>query len=78
MNEIGISTVQKPNTTVAARGPKQVSSVTFAECDMLVTVAMAVNAIGNSIPPILVFSRKSWMRTNPGKVKMIDDIPSIA
>lgn len=60
MDETGITTVQKPNRVVAGRGTKQVSSVTSAERGVLVTVATAVNAIGNSIPPMFIFPRKRF------------------
>uniref|UniRef100_A0A2A4K4E0 HTH CENPB-type domain-containing protein n=1 Tax=Heliothis virescens TaxID=7102 RepID=A0A2A4K4E0_HELVI len=60
MDETGITTVQKPDRVIAGRGTKQVSSVTSAERGVLVTVATAVNAIGNSIPPMFIFPRKRF------------------
>lgn len=57
VDEIGITTVQKPNRIIARRGARQVGSVTSAERGSLVTVAIAVNAIGNAIPPFFVFPR---------------------
>ena len=56
-DETGITTVQKPCRIVAKRGMKQVGFITSAERGTLVTVAFAVSAIGNSIPPFLVFPR---------------------
>ncbi|XP_045445765.1 uncharacterized protein LOC123653829 [Melitaea cinxia] len=57
VDETGITTVQKPDRIVARRGARQVGSVTSAERGTLVTVAFAVNAIGNAIPPFFVFPR---------------------
>jgi hypothetical protein len=56
-DETGITTVQKPDKIIARRGARQVGSVTSAERGTLVTVAFAVNAIGNVIPPFFVFPR---------------------
>jgi len=56
-DETGITTVQKPDRVVARRGAQQVGSVTSAERSTLVTLAFAVNAIGNSFPPFFVFPR---------------------
>lgn len=57
VDETGVTTVQKPDRVVARRGIKQVGSVTSAERGTLVTLAFAVNAIGNVIPPFFVFPR---------------------
>ncbi|XP_037870942.1 uncharacterized protein LOC119629361 [Bombyx mori] len=57
VDETGITTVQKPDRIIARRGARQVGSVTSAERGALVTVAIAVNAIGNAIPPFFVFPR---------------------
>ncbi|CAK1581494.1 unnamed protein product [Parnassius mnemosyne] len=56
-DETGITTVQKPDRIIARRGARQVGSVTSAERGTLVTVAYAVNAIGNAIPPFFIFPR---------------------
>ena len=42
---------------MAERGKKQVGSITSAERGELVTVICAVNAAGNSIPPMFIFPR---------------------
>lgn len=55
MNETGVTTVQQPNKIVARRSIKQVGAVTSAECGRLVTVANAVNAQGERIPPFFCF-----------------------
>lgn len=57
VDETGITTVQKPDKIVAKRGTRQVGSITSAERGTLVTLAVAVNALGNAIPPFFVFPR---------------------
>ncbi|CAK1592532.1 unnamed protein product [Parnassius mnemosyne] len=57
VDETGATTVQKPDKVVARRGIRQVGAVTSAERGTLVTVAFAVNALGNTIPPLLIFPR---------------------
>ncbi|GAA6089982.1 histone-lysine N-methyltransferase PRDM9-like isoform X1 [Tachysurus ichikawai] len=58
MDETGITTVQNPENIVARKGVKQVGAVTSAEQGTLITVACAVNALGNSIPPMFIFPQK--------------------
>ena len=55
VDETGLATVQKPPKVIAAKGAKQVGQVTSAERGTLVTLCCAVNAVGNSIPPFLIF-----------------------
>ncbi|XP_039763643.1 uncharacterized protein LOC120636292 [Pararge aegeria] len=57
VDETGVTTVQKPKKIVAARGQKQVGAITSAERGVLVTLACAINAAGNSVPPMFVFPR---------------------
>ncbi|XP_066585533.1 uncharacterized protein [Prorops nasuta] len=57
VDETGVTTVQKPNRIVARRGARQVGALTSAERGTLVTLASAVNALGNAIPPMFVFPR---------------------
>lgn len=57
VDETGITTVQRPERVVARRGVKQIGSITSAERGSLVTMALAVSATGNSIPPFFVFPR---------------------
>ncbi|GAA6089591.1 uncharacterized protein LOC113031129 [Tachysurus ichikawai] len=56
-DETGVTTVHRPNKVVARKGHKQVGSLTSAERGTLVTIAAAVSATGNSIPPYFVFPR---------------------
>lgn len=58
LDETGVTTVQRPCKIIAEKGVKQVGSATSAERGNLVTVIHAVNAAGNSIPPLLIFPRK--------------------
>ncbi|CAF4872085.1 unnamed protein product [Pieris macdunnoughi] len=55
VDETGVTTVQRPDKVVARRGIRQVGAVTSAERGTLVTVACAVNALGNAIPPFFIF-----------------------
>ncbi|KAJ8395927.1 hypothetical protein AAFF_G00026350, partial [Aldrovandia affinis] len=52
--------VHKPDKVVARRGFKQVGSLTSAERGTLVTLACAVSATGNSIPPYFIFPRVNF------------------
>lgn len=69
MDETGLTTVQKPSKIVARRGFKQVGSITSGERGTLVTVACAVSALGNSIPPFFIFPRvhfkEFWLSGGP-------------
>ncbi|XP_050295152.1 uncharacterized protein LOC126735246 [Anthonomus grandis grandis] len=60
VDETGITTVQKPDRIIANKGVKQVGSVTSAERGALVTIALAVSASENTVPPIFVFPRKNY------------------
>lgn len=55
VDETGCTTVQKPTKVLATKGVKQVGSITSQERGTLVTMCLAVSAIGNSVPPMLVF-----------------------
>lgn len=57
MDETGVTTVQKPDRIVARRGYKQIGRIVSAERGTLVTMALAISATGNSIPPFFVFPR---------------------
>lgn len=69
VDETGITTVHKPKKIVACRGLKQVSKVTSGERGQLITVCGAINAIGNHLPPFIIFPRKNWQQ------RMIDGGP---
>ncbi|PZC71419.1 hypothetical protein B5X24_HaOG213482 [Helicoverpa armigera] len=57
VDETGVTTVQKPDKVIARCGTRQVGAVTSAERGTLVTVAFAVNALGNTMPPFFIFPR---------------------
>ncbi|XP_065315310.1 uncharacterized protein LOC135924190 [Gordionus sp. m RMFG-2023] len=60
MGETGLTTVQTPSKIIAQKGQKQVGSITSAERGTLITLALAVNAIGHTIPPMFPFPRKKY------------------
>lgn len=60
MDETGLTTVQRPTKIIAKRGTKQVGAITSGERGQLVTLALAVNANGNFVPPFLIFPRKKF------------------
>ncbi|GAB0097604.1 hypothetical protein DMENIID0001_132640 [Sergentomyia squamirostris] len=57
MDETGVTTVQDPERVLCRRGTKQIGRITSSERGILMTMALAVNAIGNMIPPFLIFPR---------------------
>ena len=59
-DETGLSTVQVPPKIVAPKGLKQVGSITSAERGTNVTMIAAINALGNHIPPLLIFPRVNF------------------
>ncbi|KAL1247227.1 hypothetical protein QQF64_022603 [Cirrhinus molitorella] len=60
MDETGVTTVQAPEKIIATRGVCQTGAMTSGERGKLVAVAVAINALGNSIPPFFVFPRKRF------------------
>jgi hypothetical protein len=59
-DETALTTVHRPPNIIAEKGCKQVGQITSAEKGALVTMNGAVNAIGNSIPPFLIFPRVNY------------------
>lgn len=57
VDETGLTTVHVPGPIVAPKGIKQIGGCTSAERGTLVTMIAGVNAIGNHIPPMLIFPR---------------------
>jgi hypothetical protein len=53
----GLTTVQRPTKVIASKGVKQVSAVTSQERGQPVTACCTINAVGNSVPPVMVFPR---------------------
>lgn len=67
VDETGVTTVHRPSKILAVKGTKQVGAITSGERGTLVTVALAVSAIGNTVPPMFLFPRKKmkpWFLTN--------------
>lgn len=60
VDETGVTTVQRPSKIVAVKGTKQVGALTSGERGTLVTVCTAVNAVGNTVPPLFIFPRKKF------------------
>ena len=58
-DETGCTTMQlvRNAKVIGCRNEKQIGKLTFGERGALVTVLYAVNAAGNSVPPMLVFPR---------------------
>lgn len=52
-----MTTVQRPKKVVAQKGTKQVGAIVSQERGQLVTVAVAVNAVRNCLPPAFIFPR---------------------
>lgn len=57
LDETGVTTVLKPRKIIAKRGIKQVGALVSAERGTLVTVELAVNALGHAVPPMFIFPR---------------------
>ena len=64
IDETGVTTVQKPDHVITRLGSKQVGAMTSTERGKLVTIACAIQALGNSIPLIWCF------RVNPINVAL--------
>ncbi|CAG4987992.1 unnamed protein product [Parnassius apollo] len=59
-DETGCTTVQQCPKVLASKKAKQVGHATSAERGTLVTVCLAVNAIGNAMPPFFIFPRVKY------------------
>ena len=60
LDETGVTTVQKPRSTVATKGWKQIGSITSSERGELVTMCVAATANGNTVPPMFIFPRVKY------------------
>lgn len=60
VDETGCTTVQKTSKIIATKGVKQVGGIVTQERGTLVTVCVAVNALGQSIPPMFIFPLKRY------------------
>lgn len=70
LDETGTTTVQKPRKVIAGKGVKSVAQATSGEKGSLVTTCCFINALGNTLPPAMVFPRTHF------KSHMIRDGPS--
>ncbi|XP_049772287.1 uncharacterized protein LOC126156742 [Schistocerca cancellata] len=52
--------VQKSQKILAVKGVKQVNKATSAECGTLVTTCCIINALGSSLPPVMIFPRVNF------------------
>lgn len=57
IDETGISTVHVPPKIISPKGVKQVGQMTSGERGQNVTLIAAINALGNAIPPMMIFPR---------------------
>lgn len=60
LDETGTTTVQKPKKVLASKTSRQLNKVTSAERGTLVTTCCIVSAIGNALPPAMIFPRKNF------------------
>ncbi|GFO00917.1 tigger transposable element-derived protein 6-like protein [Plakobranchus ocellatus] len=60
VDETALSTSQKPQKVVAESRVKQVAQLVSHERGETITMLGIINAIGNSLPPYLVFPRKQF------------------
>ncbi|GFO26065.1 tigger transposable element-derived protein 6-like protein [Plakobranchus ocellatus] len=60
VDETALSTSQKPQKVVAESRVKQVAQLVSHERGETITMLGIINAIGNSLPPCLVFPRKQF------------------
>ena len=59
-DETGCTTVQKPKEIVTAKCRKHVGAITSGERGELVTMVDTVNAEGNALPPLFIFTRAKY------------------
>ena len=57
MDETGFTAVQRPQKVLAKKGKHQVGSITSAERGKNVTFVCCVSAVGQYVPPLIIFPR---------------------
>lgn len=57
IDETGITTVHVPPKIISPKGVKQVGQMTSGERGQNITLIAAINALGNAIPPMMIFPR---------------------
>ena len=58
MDETGVTNVHKPGNVIATKGARSVGKITSGEKGRTVTIVCATNAVGNYVPPMIIFPRK--------------------
>jgi hypothetical protein len=80
LDEVGNSTVLVPSKSICSEEIKIMSSMTSEETGINVTMIVAVNAIGNHIPPMFIFSTvhlKNCMLTAAPTASVAGSYPAI-
>lgn len=57
VDETDVSTVHKPGRVLAPKEIRQLGKMTSGERGVNTTMIACINAVGNSIPPVFIFSR---------------------
>ncbi|XP_063931371.1 tigger transposable element-derived protein 6-like [Zophobas morio] len=70
IDETATTTVQRSNKILAQKGVKQISKCTSGERGSLVTTCCIINALGKTVPPVMVFPRTHF------KTHMIHGAPA--
>ena len=60
LDETGVTIVHTPQRVVARRGLKRVGKITSADRGQMITMALAVSAVGNKMPPFFIFPNKRF------------------
>jgi hypothetical protein len=60
MDETGVTIVQTAERVIARRGCKQIGKLVTAQRGKLGTLALAVSATGNTVPPFFIFPRVNF------------------
>ena len=58
LDDSGFTTVQSIGKVISPTGKKQIGQIVSRECGELTTCVGIVNAMGNKLPPVLIFPRK--------------------
>ncbi|KAF2899946.1 hypothetical protein ILUMI_06241, partial [Ignelater luminosus] len=60
VNDTALTTLQQTRKVLAAKEQKQVGSTISTKRGTLITMCGAINAVGNHVPPLLIFPRKYY------------------
>ncbi|KAF2890665.1 hypothetical protein ILUMI_15508 [Ignelater luminosus] len=60
VNETALATVQPTGKILAVKGQRQVGSTISTKRGTPITMCGAINAVGNHVPPLLIFPRKYY------------------